>query len=70
VVFIPSGAGVVATSQITGLRYLKRNGTSYTHPFGGSSATDKEIDAFNAIAAAVNNPGARFSSKPERQYRN
>jgi hypothetical protein len=50
--FVKTGS-TVSTSKITGIRYLKSNGNSYSHPFGASSGTDKEYEVFEGIATAL-----------------
>lgn len=55
----------VATSEITGRRYLKTNGESYLHPYG-QTGTEKEYEAFEAIVAAATGANRRFSYSPER----
>lgn len=69
IIFISTGSEVQARSEITNLEYQKRQGSSYTHAFGGASATEKEFDAQAAIltaAAATTNRTVSFS--PERLY--
>ncbi|NJL39816.1 MAG: hypothetical protein HC899_26005 [Leptolyngbyaceae cyanobacterium SM1_4_3] len=53
VLFVGTGASTVATSNITGLRYLKYGGENYSHAFGKSTATDAEFDAFSEIRTAL-----------------
>lgn len=69
VVFQGTGSTVVRTSEITGLPYLRRNGTSYTHAFGAATATEKEIEALNDITTAIlaQNQNRTVSYKPESQ---
>ncbi|WNZ28178.1 hypothetical protein HJG54_35280 (plasmid) [Leptolyngbya sp. NK1-12] len=57
-----------ATSRITGIRYLRANGQSYSHPFGSNAATDREFLAFNQIAIGLRNasPNNRVSYSPEK----
>ncbi|MEO0538387.1 MAG: hypothetical protein AAF215_31555 [Cyanobacteria bacterium P01_A01_bin.123] len=43
----------VTTSDITGLQYLNYTGDRDSCPFGRNTATDDQIDAFNAVKAAV-----------------
>lgn len=69
-VFDPSGAGANQTSQITGVRYKKVPGQSYTFPFGknagatGAAATFK--NRANAIKlAAATNPANGVTFRPE-----
>lgn len=69
IVFQGTGNSTTETSKITSLRYLKRSGESYTHPFGASSSTEREIEALNAITTALVNANANrtVSYKPESQ---
>ena len=75
--FIPAKATIFAGtgattevadgSKITGLRYDKRNGASYTIPYGASVARPKEVEVRAAIKAAlVASPNATVSFKSER----
>jgi hypothetical protein len=69
VAFIGTGSSVATTSEITGMRYLKYSGKSYTHPFG-RTGTDLEYDSFNAIAAAfLNGQQNRRVSYQAEQWR-
>lgn len=43
----------VETSDVTGLKYLKYNGTRYSVPFGATADTDDEMDVFLEIKAAL-----------------
>lgn len=43
----------VATSDVTGIQYLKYNGDRQSCPFGRNTATDDEVDAFNGVKAAI-----------------
>lgn len=43
----------VATSDITGRKYLKYAGDTYTAPFGRKTATDDQNDCFNAIKGLI-----------------
>lgn len=54
-VFAGSGTTTNGTSQITGVPYKKRNGESYTAPFGavGTGAAAREYPRRQAIATAV-----------------
>jgi hypothetical protein len=52
---------VAKTSETTGLRYGYKKSTSLSMPFGSKGATDKESDAFAAIAADL----LASSPKPE-----
>lgn len=69
IVFQAAGNSIVRTSDITGLQYLRRQGESYTHPFGASSNTDKEIEALEAITTALiaANGNRTVSYQPESQ---
>lgn len=69
-VFIGSGSSTVATSKITGLRYLKYNGTNYSHPFGRVASTDREQEIFNNVKAALAGANRRFSLRSERIKQN
>lgn len=53
VIFRGTGGTTSETSQITRQSYKKRTGNSYTLPFGGATATEKEMDAQAIIATAV-----------------
>lgn len=69
IVFVGTGSEVQTTSEITRLSYQKRQGASYTHPFGGSTATEKEFEAQNSIlTAALTAPNRTVSFVPERMY--
>lgn len=69
VVFVGTGTTTETTSEITNLSYQKKSGASYTHPFGGSSDTEKEFEAQNAIITAVLTTQNRsVSFVPERLY--
>lgn len=46
-------SGVAATSKLTGLKYLKYNSTSISAPFGRSTTTENEGEAFDAIRTAI-----------------
>jgi hypothetical protein len=48
-------SGTVATSKLTGLKYLKYNSTSISAPFGRENATDSEGEAQTALRTAVGN---------------
>lgn len=48
-----ASTGVKDTSHLTGLHYLKYNGTSLSFPFGQNADTESLIAAFNAIKAAL-----------------
>ena len=69
VLFVGTGASTVATSQVTGIRYLKYNGESYSHAFGQNAATDQEFDAFSEIRTALLAGGAnrRVSYQAEQR---
>ena len=70
-----SRAVSVATSDVTGLQYLKYNGTRRSVVFGAQSANDDERDAFLDVKARISTANAaaavkRISLVPERsQYR-
>lgn len=54
-------------SEITGLKYRKRNGASYTIPYGASVSKPKEMEVRAAIKAALAaSPNATVSFKSER----
>ena len=63
--FVGTGSSAPATSAITGLRYLKYNGNSFSHPFGKKAATDTEYDTFLEIRAALAGTNRRFSIRSE-----
>ncbi|WOB42976.1 hypothetical protein HNI00_07270 [Thermoleptolyngbya oregonensis NK1-22] len=67
VLFVRTGNGTVATSEITGLQYLKYAGNSYSHPFGRGTSTALEYEEFNEIKGALLSSGGnrRVSYKPE-----
>lgn len=67
VLFLGTGASTVATSQITGLRYLKYGGESYSHPFGRAAAGDAEYDAFSEIQTALGGANRRISYQAEQR---
>ena len=69
VLFVGTGASTVATSEITGLRYLKYGGESYSHAFGQNASTDQEFDAFSEIRTALLAGGAnrRVSYQAEQR---
>lgn len=69
IVFVGTGTATTARSDITNLEYQRRNGASYTHPFGGSTATEKEFEAQAAIlTVAAATPNRSVSFTPERMY--
>jgi hypothetical protein len=45
--------GTASTSKLTGLKYLKYNSTSISAPFGRSTATENEGEAFDVIRTAI-----------------
>lgn len=54
------------TSKITGVKYKKRSGKSYTFPFGASASEKKESEVRKGITAAVVTLGtASVSFSPE-----
>lgn len=57
-----------ATSKVTGIRYLRANGQSYSHPFGPGTATEKVQEGYNIIASALRNasPNNKVSFSPEK----
>lgn len=65
--FIGTGNSTVATSEITGLRYLKYGGSSFSHPFGQNVGTDLEYDVFTAIRTALAGSNRRISYTPEQR---
>lgn len=65
VMFAGSGTSTVATSAITGQRYLRYAGQTYSHPFGRATGTDREQEEYNAIRAALEGPNRRFSLQSE-----
>ena len=61
----------VATSAVTGARYLKYAGTRYSMPFGRQSATSNLYDGFDAIRRTIqtsitNQQVQRISLTPEK----
>lgn len=69
IIFIATGSEVETTSEITRLRYQKRQGASYTHAFGGSTATEKEFTAqAEILTAAATSTNRTVSFQPERLY--
>ncbi|NJK27281.1 MAG: hypothetical protein HC925_00005 [Coleofasciculaceae cyanobacterium SM2_3_26] len=69
-VFIPSGSGQTSTSAITGKSYKRRNGTSYTYPFGRTTLQSAEQEARAALTidikgARPENAKATVSYEPE-----
>ncbi|MCP2727346.1 hypothetical protein [Limnofasciculus baicalensis] len=48
-----SDTGVPATSNVTGLKYLKYGGTSTGIPFGKNVAADEQESVFNTISAKI-----------------
>lgn len=53
-VFDQGGISTASTSQITGIRYDKKAGSSYTFPYGASTAEKTEGEVRKGIIAAVN----------------
>jgi hypothetical protein len=69
IVFVGTGTAVDTTSNITGLSYAKRQGASFTHAFGGLTATEGEFEAQQAIlTAALSVPNRSVSFSPERMF--
>lgn len=68
VLFLGTGTSAPKTSEITRIEYQKRAGASFTHPFGAATATEREYEAFNAIAEALMglSPNNRVTYTPER----
>ncbi len=75
--FIPAKATIFAGtgtttlvadgSEITGIPYRKRNGSSFTIPYGASASRPREAEVRAAIRAAlVGSPNATVSFKSER----
>jgi hypothetical protein len=66
--FLGTGSSAPKTSEITRLDYQKRGGASFTHPFGASTATEREYEAFTAIAEALMtlSQNNRVSYTPEK----
>ena len=56
----------VATSDVTGLQYLKYAGERYSCPFGAQAATDDLIDAYQAAKAAVLAAGTTANADVKR----
>lgn len=67
VLFVRTGNGTVATSEITGLQYLKYTGSSYSHAFGRGTSTALEFEEFNEIKDDLLSgaPNRRVSYKAE-----
>jgi hypothetical protein len=69
IAFIGTGVSTQRTSDITLRTYEARGGESYTHPFGGATATERENEAFDAISAAIlAQANTSVSYQPERKY--
>lgn len=69
VVFRGTGTATTARSEITNLEYQKRAGASYTHAFGGNTATEKEFEAQEIlINAFIATAGTSVTFVPERLY--
>lgn len=69
IIFAGTGTASAAgePSQITGLRYKQRNGSSYTIPYGASVGKPKEVEVRAAIKAVLTqSPNATISFKSER----
>jgi hypothetical protein len=68
VLFAGTGTSRVERSGITGLPYLKKGGESYSHGFGAATATEREYEAFNAVATALTDEGTNrtASYQPEK----
>lgn len=58
-IFVPSSSTGTGTSQITGLQYRKRNGASYTYPYGQKTGADRENAVRSDILTALG--GASFA---------
>lgn len=58
--------GTVKTSKLTGLKYLSNGGTSQSCPFGKSTATEDQTEAFKAIKAAAPASFKRIHLIPEQ----
>lgn len=70
IIYIGTGAGTEVNSKITGLPYKKRNGESFTIPYGRVAATDTEFERQKALLSAVEATVSRsVSFKPEKLYR-
>lgn len=61
-----SNSGVVKTSKLTGLKYLSNGGTARSCPFGKSTATEDQTEAFKAIRAAAPDTYKRIHLIPEQ----
>lgn len=69
IIFIGTGTATSEISEITRLSYEKKTGNSFTAPFGGQSATEKEFEAQQAILTSVfSTPNRSVSFTPERMY--
>jgi hypothetical protein len=62
VLFAGTGTSRVERSEITGLPYLKKAGESYTHGFGAATATEREYEAFNAVATALTDQNGNYTA--------
>lgn len=68
ILFVRTGNGVLATSEITGLQYMKYAGNSYSHAFGTSAATvSLEYEEFCEVRDELlaGAPNRRVSYKAE-----
>lgn len=65
--FFKTGS-TAATSKQTGIRYLRQNGESYSHPFGQQADNEREYEAYNEILTALVAGGGnvQVSYSPER----
>ena len=69
IIFIGTGTSAEKRSDITNLTYEKRTGNSFTAPFGGTSAAEKEFEAQQAIITSVFTvPNRSVSFTPERMF--
>ena len=65
--FVGTGSETAATSKITGVRYSKRNGQSYTFPYGASVAEPKESQVRkDMVVATAANENISLSFRSER----
>lgn len=61
-----SQSGTVKTSKLTGLKYLSSGGSAKSCPFGKSTATEDQTEAFKAIRTALGTTFSRIHLIPEQ----
>ena len=69
VVFTQKGTKVTATSDITGRKYQKNNGSTYTAPFGQAGTNKTYFAALSAILDDSTTSTAFFVSAQPEQWR-